>query len=374
MKKKILLVGNTSWSMFNFRNGLIKKILSSGFDVCVLAPYDSFSDKLIDMGCSYHNIRLSSDSINPFKEISSIKNIYSIIKSESPDFIISYTIKPNIYTSFISRLLRINQLCVTTGLGHTFNKKSVVSTIIKILYKISFKHPVEVWFLNNDDRQSFIEENLICSEKAILLYGEGIDTAHYSPSENPENKQNKNISLLLAARMLWEKGIGEFIEAARYFKDKNEEISFQLIGACDVDNPNSITRHQIMNWVEEGIIEYLGTTDDIRPYINSADCIVLPSFYREGIPRILMEAASMEKPIITTNNVGCKDVVKNEITGFLCEPKDTESLISCIKKFINLTPTERQILGRSGRQFIESTFDEKLILKQYMQIINKHCG
>ncbi|EGT3636367.1 glycosyltransferase family 4 protein, partial [Morganella morganii] len=102
MKKKILLVGNTSWSMFNFRNGLIKKILSSGFDVCVLAPYDSFSDKLIDMGCSYHNIRLSSDSINPFKEISSIKNIYSIIKSESPDFIISYTIKPNIYTSFIS--------------------------------------------------------------------------------------------------------------------------------------------------------------------------------------------------------------------------------------------------------------------------------
>ncbi|PRP69196.1 glycosyl transferase [Chromobacterium amazonense] len=368
---KICLVSNTAWSLFNFRNGVIKYLLTAGHQVFIIAPPDAFSEKLRQMGCSIVNIQLSPKGINPISDLKLLKSLYENYKKISPDFIIHYTIKPNIYGSIASCLSNSSCIAITTGLGYTFVKKNWVAFIAKKLYKLAFRWPKEVWFLNEDDKHTFLSHNLIKPEQAVLLHGEGVDMQFYSP--RPKSKHDGNIRFLLISRMLWDKGIGEFIEAARKIKKIYPHAQFQLLGACDVPNPSAISRSLVTEWENEGIIEYLGTTDDVRPFISQADCVVLPSFYREGIPRTLMEAAAMAKPLITTDNVGCRDLVINDKTGFLCKTKDADSLVQSCIKILKLSDEERSLMGNAGRHFMSESFSESRVIKQYIDLLKKYC-
>ncbi|RQM71776.1 glycosyltransferase family 1 protein, partial [Aeromonas jandaei] len=292
---------------------------------------------------------------------------YSCIK---PDVVVHYTIKPNIYGSLAAKMAGIPSIAVTTGLGYTFVNDNIVAKIARILYKIAFRFPDEVWFLNDDDRQIFLIKNLVASEKAVLLHGEGVDLEYFKPQIR-EFSDGK-IRFLLIARMLWDKGIGEFVEAARLIRDRYPNAIFQLLGECNVANPSAINRQQISLWEAEGIIEYLGTTSDVRPIIAQADCLVLPSFYREGIPRTLMEAAAMAKPLVTTDNVGCRDVVIDRETGLLCRVKDHISLAECFDMFINMSVGQRELMGQAGRAFMAQVFDERLVIEQYLGTLKKY--
>lgn len=369
-KNKILFVANTAWSMFNFRLGLLCHLLKCGYKLTIISPPDSFSEKLKALGCEVIDLSIDSKGTNPLKDLYIIYTLYDHYRNIRPDFIIHYTIKPNIYGSIAAKLAGIPSLAVTTGLGYTFVNDNMVATIARVLYKIAFLFPNEVWFLNEDDRFIFLKKNLVAYDKAVLLHGEGIDLEYFKP-QNREFSDGK-IRFLLIARMLWDKGIGEFVEAARLIKDRYPNAIFQLLGECDVANPSAINRQQISLWEAEGIIEYLGTTSDVRPIIAQVDCLVLPSFYREGIPRTLMEAAAMAKPLVTTDSVGCRDVVIDRETGLLCLVKDHISLAECFEMFINMPVSQRELMGQAGRAFMAQVFDERLVIEQYLETLKKY--
>ena len=368
MKKKILFVGNTAWSMFNFRRNLFKRLLDLEYDVWVVAPYDKgYFDQLENLGCVCSSINLSAKGTNPIKDFLLYRSLVKIIKNISPDFCVFYTIKPNIYGSLAATKLKIPCIPVTTGLGYTFLKDNLVSKIAKLLYRIAFKKVVQVWFLNNDDKQSFVDAQLIQDKKTLVLKGEGLDVENFELKPFPQN-----LSFLLMARMLKDKGVCEFVEAAKRLKGRYPFVSFNLLGFLGVDNPSAITSSQMREWCNTGVVSYLGSTSDVRPYIQDASCVVLPSYYREGIPFSLLEGAAMGRPLIATDVTGCKEVVDDGVNGFLCLPKNVDSLVSAMEKVIQMSPERRIEMGLAGRRKVEQEFNISFVVDEYINVLNKY--
>ncbi|EPH6329640.1 glycosyltransferase family 4 protein [Vibrio cholerae] len=366
---KLIMVANTAWSVFNFRYSLIKELLSSGVELYVIAPEDKFSAKLVEMGCQVLDLPMQAKGVNPLADLGLMLRLLRHYREIKPDFIIHYTIKPNIYGSLAAKLAGIPSLAITTGLGYTFVNQNVVSQVARQLYKFAFRYPKEVWFLNEDDRRAFLEHHLIEPDKAVLLHGEGVNLNHFVPTDKPQ--PDENIRFLLIARMLRDKGVCEFVEAARQIRQHYPNAIFQLLGDCGVPNPSVIGREEIAQWEKDGIVEYLGTTDDVRPIIAQADCLVLPS-YREGIPRTMIESAAMAKPLIVSDAPGCRDVVLDGQTGYLCEVKNAKALAQRCEQFLTLSDSEKQAMGNAGRSFMEAKFDEKLVIKQYFATLKKY--
>ena len=342
--------------------------MNDGYQLTIIAPPDKFSHKLRDMGCAVVDLPMAAKGTNPLQDLKLMYTLFRLYLQIAPNFIIHYTIKPNIYGSLAAKWAGIPSLAITTGLGYTFVNDNLVAKVARGLYKLAFRFPEEVWFLNEDDRQAFLEYSLVSGSKAKLLHGEGVNVSHFSPISVSSN--NNRLTFLLIARMLWDKGIGEYIEAARVIKSKYPKTHFQLLGACDVPNPSLISREQISLWESEGIVEYLGTTDDVRTVIANVDCVVLPS-YREGIPRTMLEAAAMAKPLIVSDAPGCKDVVIHGKTGFLCKVKNRDSLAAAMELIINQSTQERVDMGMAGRNLVLHKFDERVVIEKYIDMLSK---
>ncbi|MGZ8205708.1 glycosyltransferase family 4 protein [Enterobacter hormaechei subsp. xiangfangensis] len=370
-KLHIALVANTLWSVYNFRRGLINSFIGNGYKVTIIAPIDDYAKRLEELGCSVVNIHIASQGMNPFTDLVLILKLKKIYSQINPDFIFHYTIKPNIYGSIAAWLSNKKSIAVTTGLGFVFNKSSFLTKVISQLYSFSFNFPKEVWFLNEDDKAVFISKKIIKEYKSFVLDGEGVDTQYFYPVDSTKHSDD-SVTFLLVARMLWDKGVGIYVEAARKLKVQFPNAKFQLLGACDVENPSAIPKDVIDSWNKEGVIEYLGVTSDVRQIVSQADCVVLPSYYREGIPRTLMEAASMGKPLVTTDNVGCRNVVIEGVTGYLCQVKNVDSLVDAMRNLIQLSPEARNEMGTKGREFMLRRFDEKIIISDYYKAIEKY--
>ncbi|EPM6206495.1 glycosyltransferase family 1 protein [Enterobacter hormaechei] len=370
-KLHIALVANTLWSVYNFRRGLINSFIGNGHKVTIIAPIDDYAKRLEELGCSVVNIHIASQGMNPFTDLVLILKLKKIYSQINPDFIFHYTIKPNIYGSIAAWLSNKKSIAVTTGLGFVFNKSSFLTKVISQLYSFSFNFPKEVWFLNEDDKAVFISKKIIKEYKSFVLDGEGVDTQYFYPVDSTKHSDD-SVTFLLVARMLWDKGVGIYVEAARKLKVQFPNAKFQLLGACDVENPSAIPKDVIDSWNKEGVIEYLGVTSDVRQIVSQADCVVLPSYYREGIPRTLMEAASMGKPLVTTDNVGCRNVVIEGVTGYLCQVKSVDSLVDAMRNLIQLSPEARNEMGTKGREFMLRRFDEKIIISDYYKAIEKY--
>ena len=366
MNAHLCLVANTAWSMWNFRRGVMAAMLSAGYRVTVVAPEDESAPKIRALGCDFIHLDMSAKGVNPVEDINLAIRLAKIYRSLSTDFIIHYTIKPNIYGSLAARYCNVPSLAITTGLGYTFVNDNLVSKIASFLYKVAFRFPKAIWFLNEDDRSEFVKRGLVPENKTMVLHGEGVDTDYFAPLLNPNN--DGKIRFLLVARMLWDKGVGEYVEAARHIKAKYPNTIFQLLGACGVANPSNIGQEQINEWVNEGVVEYLGTTQDVRPIIAQADCVVLPS-YREGIPRTMIEAAAMAKPTIVSDAPGCQDVVLHGETGLMCQVKNVQSLIFSLEGFINMDVEKRSAMGDRARQWVISSFDESIVIEKYLKML-----
>lgn len=366
---RLVMVANTAWSVFNFRHSLIKELLSCVVELYVIAPEDKFSAKLAEMGCRVVDLPMQAKGVNPIADLGLMLRLLRHYREIKPDFIIHYTIKPNIYGSLAAKLVGVPSLAITTGLGYTFVNQNVVSQVARQLYKFAFRYPKEVWFLNEDDRSVFLEHQLIVPDKAVLLHGEGVNLNHFVPTDKPQ--PDEHVRFLLIARMLRDKGVCEFVEAARQIRKQHPNAIFQLLGDCGVPNPSVIGREEIAQWEKDGIVEYLGTTDDVRPIIAQADCLVLPS-YREGIPRTMIESAAMAKPLIVSDAPGCRDVVLDGQTGYLCEVKNAQSLAQRCEQFLTLSDSEKQAMGNAGRSYMEAKFDEKWVIKQYFATLKKY--
>lgn len=360
--KKILFTSNVSWAMIKFRYNLLKYLISNEYKIYIVAPKDEFVEKLKEMGCICIDIKLSRKGVNPLEDLKLTYSLYKIYKEISPDIIFNYSIKPIIYGSIAAKMAKIPSIAVNIGLGYTFINKNLISKISHFLYKISLRFPIRVWFINEDDRNEFVSRNFVEYNKTLVLPSEGIDTEYFSPI----NIENNKIIFLLIARMLWDKGIKEYYEAAKIIKSKYDDVEFQLLGGIDLENPKGIQAEIIQNWVEEGVINYLGFQKDVRSFISKSSCVVLPS-YREGKGMTLIEAGSMSKPLIATNVEGCKDIVKDNYNGFLCEVKNSVDLANVFEKFIKLSDNEREIMGISSRKFVCENFDVKKVIKIYIE-------
>ncbi len=364
--KKIAFVGNYLWDMYNFRGDIIKEIGEMGYDVTIIAPKDKESMNFIDENLKIKNILidLNRKSLNPLFELKVLLQLYKIYKKERYDLIFHYTIKPNIYGNIIAALQNIKSISIVPGTGYSFSKKGIMFYCVKKLYAYSFKKSKEVWFLNEEDRTIFVSEKIIPIEKTKVLPSEGINLMKFKKKEESKTS-NEKIVFLMIARILWDKGFKEYIEAAKLLKEKYENVEFQLLGMIDEGNPNGVPKETVYKYHNSKIINYIGTSKNVSTIIQKCDCVVLPSFYKEGIPRTLMEGAALEKPLITTNNVGCKEVVDNEKNGFICNINDSRDLAEKMEKIILMSKEERILMGKNGREKMEKEFDYKLVLKYY---------
>ena len=366
--KRILLVANTSWYLHNFRLGLINFLLSRQYEVSTLAPEDKYSDNLRKLGCHHIHLEMDNKGLNPIRDLMMKKRLSERYKEINSDLILHYTIKPVIYGSMAASNLGIPFVNNITGLGTIFIKRNWVPWLVKRLYRTSQKNANHVFFQNADDKELFSREKLIPENvPQEIIPGTGIDTDHFNVRPYPEGNP---VTFLLIARVLWDKGVGEFVEAARQLRLEFSDVRFQLLGFLDVLNRTAISRRQMQIWTEQGIIDYLGETDDVRSYISNADCVVLPS-YREGLPRTLLEAASMGRPIIAADVTGCREVVDHGVNGYLCKAKDASDLSKKMKDMIKLSIDERREMGLRGRKKMEENFDEKIIVQTIVNRIER---
>ncbi|QBX70762.1 glycosyltransferase family 4 protein [Aeromonas hydrophila] len=366
---RIVISANTSWYLYNFRKNTILSLLENGDSVYILAPRDKHSELLISLGASYYDVYIDQGGANPLKDIFSFFIIWKFLYKIKPDVLLNFTPKNNIYGSLAAGLLGVRVINNVAGLGGVFLKDNITSKIVKILYRMSFRCVEKIFFQNLDDMNIFLNNKIVHEENIERLPGSGVDLNrfNYVPSE-----ESDIVKFLLIARMLYDKGIEHYVESARILKLKyGERVEFNMLGFLDVNNPSAVTQEMMQSWVEEGVVNYFGVSDQVENEIEKADCVVLPSFYREGVPKSLLEAGAMGKPIVTTDNVGCRETVEHGVNGYLCEPRSTESLTLMLERMINLSHQDRLKMGYESRRKIAREFDEKIIIEKYISAIYK---
>lgn len=377
---KLFLVANTAWSLVNFRSGLMLGLMAVGHEVVAVAPPDEHVARIEALGIRFLPLPMDNKGTHPGRDLLLLLRFYRVFRAERPDLIMSYTIKPVIYASLAARYSGIPAISVVTGLGSVFLKENLLTKLVEVLYRLSQSRVQKLFFLNQDDVQLFRQRNLAPAANMECLPGEGVDLAHFSSPDQPSSlaphlppPAQRPFRFLLIARMLWDKGVGEYVAAARRVRQRYPEAEFCLLGFLDVQNPAAISREQMQAWVDEGVVNYLGVASDVRPHIAAADCVVLPS-YREGTPRTLLEAAAMGRPIITTDAVGCREVVADRVNGFLCQVRDADDLADKMEQMIGLSADERTEMGKRGREKVEREFDEQLVIDAYLRTIREICG
>ena len=374
-KRRVLITANTTWNLVNFRSGLIAALVSRGFDVVAVAPDDEYRDRLRELGCRYVPLNMDNQGTHPVKDALLLWRYFVVLRRERPAVILSYTVKPNIYASLAARLVGVTVINNVSGLGTAFLRGGWLGGVVCSLYRVALRRSHRVFFQNEEDRQVFIEKRLVAPARTGLLPGSGIDLVHFSPLavEGSSLRNGAGLVFLMVARLLWDKGVLEFVEAARRVKALFPESRFQLLGFLDVKNQTAVGRSDVEAWVKEGVVEYLGTTDDVRPFLADADCVVLPS-YREGTPRSLLEAAAMGRPLLATDVPGCREVVIDGVNGLLCRLRDSVDLAEKMMQMITMPMSALLQMGQESRRLAEMRFDEQIVIRKYLEAIDEVTG
>lgn len=345
-----------------FRKELLAEMVSKGFDVYAVAPktefctFEELDIELKEIGVTLIKDTLSPTGTNPLKELVTLWRYIKLIKQLRPEVVLSYTVKPIIYGSTASAICRVPKIfSMVTGLGYAFTGDSIarraIGAIIKLCYRVSFKFCNKVFFQNPDDLNLFVNElKLLPKEKAVRVNGSGVNTERFTPIP----KATSNLVFLFCGRLLKDKGINEFVAAAKLIKEKHPDVTFQIVGSL-YPNPSSITQFELDALVASNTVQFLGKVKDIRANMQSCSVFVLPS-YREGTPHSVLEAMAMEKPIITTDTPGCRETVVNGRNGFLVPPRDSLELAKAMERFIS-SPELISAMGRESRRYCLEKFD-----------------
>ncbi len=368
-KPLVALVANTTWNIYNFRLNVIDRLHSEGWNVAVLAPIDEYLEYKEKYPYVTHiNIRtLNRDSKNPLRDILLTLELIRRYKKLKPDLLIHYTNKPNIYGGIAAGISNINSVAVVTGLGYAFIRNGWIRKITTQLYRYSSRFHKKFIFENIDDKNLFEKLNISTPDQSVAVKGCGVDTNYYTPRPKMDNDK---LVFTFIGRLLYDKGIREFIQAAEEIKSKYEDVEFWIVGELDDQNPATIDHDDLIKWINNKTVVYHGFQRDVREYIANSDCIVLPS-YREGLPRIVMEGMSMSRAIITTDAPGCKETVKPGVTGYLVPVKNPRMLAEAMDKYINLSREEQLDMGVKGREMATQIFDSKKIANEIFDIVSK---
>ena len=364
---RIAIVINTSWNIYNFRMSLLQALLAAGHEVVAIAPEDSYSHKLTDAGCRFVPVRMEKGT-NPFRDALLTWRLYRTYTQIRPDVILHYTIKPNIYGSLAAHLAGVPAINNVSGLGTVFITKDYVSNIALRLYRAAFRYPAKVFFQNQDDRKLFLRHGLVKEAITAVLPGSGIDVRKFVPA--PAFQRHQPFTFLMIARVLYDKGVEEYVEASRMLRLRFPEVTCQLLGRVDERSRSGVKQQQLDKWVATGAIDYLGKTDDVASVIAQADCVVLPS-YREGTPRTLLEAAAMGKPLIASNVPGSREVVQPGVNGYLCRVRHAADLADKMQQLLHLDDAQLEQMGRASRRIAEEKYDDRIVIARYLQAIRE---
>ena len=366
---KLVFSSNIAWSIYNFRMDLLQSLQKDGYQIHAVAAKDKYVKKLTDQGFVFTPIRINNNGTNPLKDLFLVFQYLKIYKSINPDIICNSVIKPNIYSTIAAGILGIPVVNNISGLGTLFIKQSIATKIAVVLYRFSQKFASKVLFQNKYDLRFFIQHKIVTSKQVQLIHGSGIDTSKFKCIQRTNNQSS--FTFLFVGRLLKDKGIFEFIEAAKIIKNASPGVQFNVLGPLYASNATAINRHDIDRWVsKDKVINYLGESDDVRTIMQNADCLVLPS-YREGLSKVLIEASSMSLPIITSNVPGSKDVVVDTVTGLLCRPRDSKDLAIKMEQMLSLGHHKRLEMGHQARQRAIDLFDVKHIIQTYKQVIRQ---
>lgn len=369
MKRRVIsFSANESWNIYNFRAGLIKGLQEIGYDIVTIAPDDEHTEDLKRIGCRTEHVDIDSMGMNPISDLKLIWQYTRILKRHDIGLAFNYTVKPIIYGSIGAKMANVPSIAVTTGLGFGFISHSLKAKIIRSLYKFALIFPREVWFLNSEDRAEFHKRRIIKNNSGKLLPGEGIDLNHFKTRPAPQNVKTR---FLMIGRALWDKGIKEYFEAAERIHSQTAEVEFLFLGKINAANPSAVPEEYIHSYVDRNIVDYLGESQDVREILSTVDCLVLPS-YREGTSRVIMEAAAMGIPVIASDVPGCRELVENEKTGYLCESRSTESLAETLMKFVSLEGHLRSSMGIAGRKKMKREFSLSTVLSIYINRLDGH--
>lgn len=391
---RIALVSNTDFSLYNFRLGLILALLAEGHEIHAVCPDGKYVNNFKELGLKHHSLYVDRKGINPVNEARTLLQLCMIFRRWKFHVVHNYTPKLNIYGNIAAKIVGVPVIMNSvTGLGYVFTRggvrKRMLRILVEVLYRFAFKFSRMVIFLNIDDKQYFEKRRLVDRSKSILIKSEGVDIVKFSRRGIPEEgiervRQELNLSqpgkrcvTLLISRLLWDKGIREFIEAARILKVRDPEALFLLVGPVDKGNPAAVSEKFLEEVKREDVVRYLGERSDIPEILSISDIVTLPSYYREGIPRSLLEAMSMEKPIVTTLTPGCLELVQEGKNGFLVPERDSAALASAIEKLLQ-NEELRIEMGRCSREKVLEEFDEKMvnskILRLYKQLLTSNLA
>ena len=339
-------------------------------DVVVIAPVDEYlTYKEKYPSVRHYGLRLlDRDSTNPIKDILLVLELIRRYKKIKPDLILHFTNKPNIYGGIAAKIAGIKSIAVVTGLGYAFINKGFVRKVMTFLYRFSAQYHQKFIFENIEDRELFASLGIVSGDKAISVKGCGVDTTWYHPYPNGQVKDKTIFTFI--GRLLYDKGIREFVEAARQIKAIRQDVAFWVVGELDAENPATIDKDDLVRWVDEDVVYYHGFIKDVRDIIAKSDCIVLPS-YREAIPRTITEGMSMGKPVITTDTAGCREAVDHGENGYLVEIRNSEALVEGFQQFMSLDYHQKNAMGQAGRQKAIREFDDKKIAQEIFEIIDK---
>lgn len=361
--KKILILSNHFITLYNFRRELIARLVSRGHKVYISMPEDERNEYFAQLGCEIIVTPMSRRGMNPAQDISLLHRYKRIMREVQPNIIFSYTIKPNIYGSMASNALHYKQVCNVTGTGATFLHENLLAKLVRVLYRRSMRYAYKVFFQNSGDRDYFARHRMV-RDNWDMLPGSGVNLEQHAFSPMPEGD---TVGFIYIGRVMAVKGVEQFMDCARAIRREHPETRFYMAGFIEEERYKAL----VDEYVQDGSIEYLGFRDDIDDWIGKCCCTVLPSLGGEGVPNVLLESAASGRTCIATRIPGSVDTIDDGVTGFIYTPGSTEELISCVKKFLALSPNERAAMGRAGRAKMEKEFDREIVIDKYIREVEQ---
>ena len=368
-RPRLLYLITEDWYFWSHRLDLARAVKNAGFEVLIAARVQDHKERIVREGLRLVPIGLLRRSRNPIREVAAVYELFRLYRAEKPDIVHHVALKPILYGSVAARLAGVRHVVnAFAGLGRVFTASGRGARLTRTLVGFALKWVLRgagsvVILQNGADRDRLIDEGIIRGDQARIIRGSGVNTEMFTPLPAATGES----VVMLASRMLWDKGIGEFVDAVRLLKRRGTCARFVLVGRCDEDNPASVPQEQLIQWQKEGVVEWWGQRDDMSLVLASASLVVLPTYYGEGVPKVLLEAASCGKAIVATDIPGCREIVQHRVNGLLVPPKDVGALVEAIDMLLH-NDQLRLALGRRGREIVVKDFSVATIAQQMLAV------